>query len=76
MNNSQVNSDDMILEERWQKVQKIVNKSFPKICFGFGYGSGVLTQPNYNYNSNDFPMIDFILVVDDVKMSPPHNNPT
>ena len=57
----------MILEKRWLDAKEIIDKSFPKICFGFGYGSGVLKQSDYDYKSNNFPMIDFVFVVDDVK---------
>ena len=70
MDNPQTNceNDNMILEKRWQDAKEIIDKSFPKICFGFGYGSGVQTQPDYDYKSNNFPQIDLILVVDDVKL--------
>eukprot|EP00033_Pygsuia_biforma_P003566 GCRY01003901.1.p1 GENE.GCRY01003901.1~~GCRY01003901.1.p1 ORF type:complete len:221 (+),score=5.40 GCRY01003901.1:156-818(+) len=42
--------------------QSVLN-SFPKIQFGFGYGSGVFEQKGYSDKSK--PMVDFIFVVDD-----------
>ena len=38
--------------------------AFPTLRYGFGYGSGVITQKGYDY-SKQSPMLDFIFAVDD-----------
>ncbi len=41
-------------------------KGFPNVEFAFAYGSGVVEQQGYDYKKTDnFPMLDIVLVVED-----------
>ena len=40
-----------------------VGSRYPHFCFGFGYGSGVVPQAGYNYES-ELPLVDVIFVVE------------
>lgn len=61
-------------------VNCLLSKFPPGISLAFAYGSGVVTQSGYNYNSSDYPMLDLILVVEDseqwhlnnMRMNPTH----
>lgn len=56
-------SEIEILSENWNKIEEAVKEEFPGIIYGFGYGSGVSAQLNYDYE-NSFPLIDLIFVVE------------
>ena len=56
-----------LLEKKWEEVKNIINYKFPDEELSFGYGSGVFHQNDYDYSKN-FPMIDIIFVVKDVKL--------
>ncbi|EFA84752.1 mitochondrial matrix Mmp37 family protein [Heterostelium album PN500] len=45
------------------KIKKILSQ-FPKIKYGFAYGSGVISQKGYESNSNKQPMIDLVFAVE------------
>mmetsp|Transcript_3506 Transcript_3506/g.4935 ORF Transcript_3506/g.4935 Transcript_3506/m.4935 type:complete len:323 (+) Transcript_3506:262-1230(+) len=51
--------------------EQLLRKRFSSVRFGFAYGSGVFEQAGYNLNARkspkDLPMIDLIVVVDNVK---------
>jgi len=46
--------------------EKLIERNFPPIDYGFAYGSGVFVQPDlYEANASSGPMLDYIFVVQD-----------
>lgn len=52
--------------EHFEIVSKAVETKLPPILYGFGYGSGVIPQAGYLYSKDKYPLIDLILVVDNL----------
>ena len=54
-----------ILEQNFKKLENSMQEEFPTYRAAFGYGSGIVPQTGYDY-SKETPLMDILMVVDDV----------
>lgn len=73
MNNSNLKENTWyhkILDEDWKNAKFLIDQNFPDYYTGFGYGSGIIPQKDYdylNFEKKDKPQLDFVFVVENVE---------